>query len=191
MSDIFEKILKESLEDRVPEFNFKIIDEQSLKKAFDFLVSTIEQMTKLFIGINDIACYKSLFVSVHEDYEKELKSTIRNIQGCGDKIKQVCGMIDEFLNKGTVNNSCMNQEEIFDLQKAPNAVNKQINLAQTAVKDYDGMLSIATLCQVFDQAIDIFNTTIDVLNHKRELNTPYANSSNLVTVISGKEERRK
>ena len=188
MSDIFGKILKESLEDRVPDFDIKIIDKQSLKKAFDFLISTIEQMTKLFIEINDITGYKSLFKSVNKDYEKELKSTIGNIQGCGDKAKQVCGMIDEYLNKGTVNNIYTNQEEIFDLKKAPNAVNKQINLAQTALKDYDGELSIEIPCQVFDLTIDTFNTTINILNNKRELNAPYANSSNLVTIISERRE---
>ena len=57
MSNIFENILKESLKNRIQNFNFTITDEHSLNKAFYFIIDTVKQMTQFFIEINDIMGY--------------------------------------------------------------------------------------------------------------------------------------
>src|SRR5215471_9064932 len=104
MSNVFEKVFRESLKSRVPNFNLRIMDDDSLEKAFDFIIDTIEQMAQFFIDINDTIGYNSPFDSLNGDYEKEFRSTVKNIKDCGDKVEQVCGMINKYFQKGAVKN---------------------------------------------------------------------------------------
>jgi hypothetical protein len=140
-------------------------------------------MTQLFTEINDINSYKSLFESVNENYEKEINSTINNIRGCGDIIKQVCGMVYEYLHSGTVYDNYEIQKKDFCLQNALNIVNNQIHIAQTVIKGYNGEFSIEIACQVYDLTVDEFNGSIDAINQQRNLNIPKAENPNLIYML--------
>jgi hypothetical protein len=184
----FAEILRETTERKIEDFNGKIIDEVSLKNAFNYITKIIGIMSSLFVEINDITGYKSLFESENSPQEDiEFITTVNNIEICGSKVKQVTNMIYEYLYKGTVNDRGI--EKRFNPSQTPILVNNSTHQAQTAVRDYKGQQSIENSCQVYDLTVDVFNSTINVMNELRNLDVPKAEYSNLVIIVKEKNDK--
>ena len=181
-NDIYEQILQESLNREIEDFNIKVTDENSLKSAYNYVVKIIGVMSSLFVELNDIIGYKSLFESRNKSQEEqEFINIIQNIQLCSLKVKRVIGMIYEYVYKETFNYQIV--ERNFISTNALNAVNNSTHQAQTAVRDYSGQQSIENSCQVYDLTIDAFNSLIHALNKCRDTNVSEAEQSNLVTIL--------
>jgi hypothetical protein len=151
---IFAKI-KEEIKNEIPDFKILIVDEQTLETAFDYVVKIIGLMANYFISFADVTGYDSFFETT--DSETYNIATLR-IQQCGNKVKQICGMIYEYLHKETVQYS--ENEMTFNPTNAPNVVNAATYIAQGAIKGYNGELSIEIPCQVYDLTIDEFNSAL-------------------------------
>ena len=181
----FAEILQETIERKIEDFNSKIIDEVSLKNAFNYITKIIGIMSSLFVEINDITGYESLFESENSPQEDiGFITTVDNIEVCSSKVKQVTNMIYEYLYKRTENNRGI--EKRFNPSKTPILVNNSTHQAQTAVRDYNGQQSIENSCQVYDLTIDSFNSTINLMNEIRNLDVHKAEYSNLVTIVREK-----